>query len=51
MLWGQHNIPGIAQLVEQSTVEYKNVEIDWSLVRFRLLGYGLLAQLVRACGC
>ena len=30
---------------------FKNIEIDWPLVRFRLLGYGLLAQLVRACGC
>ena len=42
--------PSVAQLVERSTVVV--IDIDWSQVQIPSDGKkGLLAQLVRACGC
>ena len=42
ILYPQLSVPRIAQLVERLTVEvYHDADINWSLVRFRLLGFFL----------
>ena len=46
----QKKKPSVAQLVERSTVVV--IDIDWSQVQIPSDGKkGLLAQLVRTCGC